>query len=201
MVKTSNFKRPKEYLEQAEELCLRLKLGIEQYESLLEMEESLQDMKKTLEISIEKARAEFLTLDDDIKERMMAEFGRFLGDGIGDVQRNVREEEGEVTGGVESDQDSLEDLQDKVDDEMDDTFFDVVNLEYLKCREFKVYDKVVIKGGTKFGKSEICTIEKMANKRPLLMDADGQTFRKDFKFLQKVRLLTKNSRHNWMVDD
>ena len=86
-------------------------------------------------------------------------------------------------------------------DEENHTFFDCVDVVYLKDRDFELYDKVVVAGGTKYGNSQICTIEKVADKMPLLIDADGHTFRKDKKYIPKVQLFTKNTCYNWMVDD
>ena len=159
-------------------------------------------MKNSLEARIKEDREEFLKLDDGYKFRKLGEFKRYIEDedtrddnGTGtQVTHDLREGE-EGLGSRE-----LEALQDEVDDE-NDTFFDCVDVVYLKDRNFELYDKVVVTGGTKYGNSQICTIEKEADKMPLLMDADGRTFRKDKKYIQKVQLLTKNTRYNWMVDD
>ena len=114
------------------------------------------------------------------------------------VTHDLRDEVVEDREGL--DLEELEALQDEVDDE-NDIFFDCVDAVYLKDRDFELYDKVIITGGTKYDKSQICTIEKVADKMPLLMDADGRTFRKDKKYIQEVKLLSKNTRSNWMVDD
>ena len=184
------------------QLCKRLKENILQHDKVLEMERNLLLMKNSLEARIKEDREEFLKLDDGYKFRKLGEFKRYIED------EDTREDNGtktQVTHDLREGEEGLgskelEALQDEVDDE-NDTFFDCVDVVYLKDRNFELYDKVVVTGGTKYGNSQICTIEKEADKMPLLMDADGRTFRKDKKYIQKVQLLTKNTRYNWMVDD
>ena len=154
------------------QLCKRLKENILQHDKVLEMERNLLLMKNSLEARIKEDCKEFLKLDDGYKYRKMTEFNYYIEDedngtsGTGvlvthDLHDEVVEDRDRL------DLEELEALQDEVDDE-NDSFFYCIDVAYLKDRDFELYNKVIITGGAKYGKSQICTIEKVVDKMPLL---------------------------------
>ena len=84
--------------------------------------------------------------------------------------------------------------------EDDDEFFDCVDIINVKSTRFKKNDKVVITGGTRYGCSEICTVISVTTHKVKVMDRDGISFHKNKEHVQKVVLLSKNPRPNWLVD-
>ena len=87
---------------------------------------------------------------------------------------------------------------DLMDDE--EEFFNCVDIINVKSTRFKKHDKVIITGGTRYGASEICTVISVTTHKVKVMDRDGNTFQKNKEHVQKVVLLSKNPRPNWLVD-
>ena len=59
----------------------------------------------------------------------------------------------------------------------------------------RVDDKVCIMGGSKYGKSELCTVVELTDKMVYVRDRYGECFQKKKEHVKKIYLLSNNGRH------